>query len=91
MYPVRICIDASDRVGLLGDVSTVMSKENVNIASVVTKELSNDKVKIELTLFSTGLSQLSKVFTKIERVKSVTNAYRNVSIKSGVTTENISP
>ena len=88
VYPVRICVDASDRVGLLSDVTAVLSRENVNIASVVTTELTDDKVKFELTLFSTGLSQLSKVFTKIERVRNVTSAYRRIPSNSGVAPKN---
>jgi len=76
LYPVRVCIDAYDRVGLLRDVTVRVSEERVNIASVVTQERSDGTVIMELTLHTTGMEQLGKLFAKLEGVKSVTSVTR---------------
>ena len=77
LYPVRVRIDAYDRVGLLRDVTMSVSEERVNIASVVTEEMSDGSVVMELTLHTTGLDQLGKLFAKLEGIKGVTSAARS--------------
>ncbi len=76
LYPVRVCIDAYDRVGLLRDVTVRVSEERVNIASVVTQERSDGTVIMELTMHTTGLEQLGQLFAKLEGVKGVTSVTR---------------
>ena len=76
LYPVRVRMEAYDRVGLLRDITLRVSEERVNIASVVTEENSDGTVTVELTLHTTGLEQLGKLFEKLESVKSVTSATR---------------
>ena len=76
LYPVRVCIEAYDRVGLLRDVTVRVSEEKVNIASVVTQEKSDGTVTMELTLHTTGLDQIGKLFAKLEGVRSVTSVTR---------------
>ena len=76
LYPVRVCIEAYDRVGLLRDVTVRVSEERVNIASVVTQERTDGTVIMELTLHTTGLEQLGKLFAKLEGVKGVTSVTR---------------
>ena len=76
LYPVRVCIEAYDRVGLLRDVTMRVSEEHVNIASVVTVENDDGTVTMELTLHTTGLDQLGKLFSKLEGVKSVISVIR---------------
>ena len=76
LYPVRVCIDAYDRVGLLRDVTVRVSEERVNIASVVTQERSDGTVIMELTLHTTGMEQLGKLFAKLEGVRGVTSVTR---------------
>ena len=79
LYPVRVEMRAYDRVGLLRDVTVQVSEERVNIASVITKELPDGTVTIELTLHTTGLDQLGKLFSKLEGVKGVISATRHRS------------
>jgi GTP pyrophosphokinase len=76
LYPVRVRIEAYDRVGLLRDVTVHVSGEKVNIASVITKENSDGTVDMELTLHTTGLDQLGKLFSKLEAVRGVTSVTR---------------
>ncbi len=76
LYPVRVRIEAYDRVGLLRDVTLRVSEERVNIASVITQEKADGTVTMDLTLHTTGLDQLGKLFDKLESVKSVRSATR---------------
>ena len=38
LYPVRVRLEAQDRVGLLRDITSLVSEEGVNIASCVSEE-----------------------------------------------------
>ena len=69
-YPVRICVEALDRVGLLRDITSLVSEERVNIASCVSEE-SGDVSFITLTVYVTGIDQLDRLFSKLEGVSSV--------------------
>ena len=80
LYPVRVKIEAYDRVGLLRDVTLRVSEERVNIASVVTQEKPDGTVTMELTLHTTGLDQLGKLFDKLESVKGVRSAVRVLAL-----------
>ena len=66
LYPVRIKMEAYDRVGLLRDITMKVSEEKVNIASVVTTENIDGTVTVELTVHTTGIDQLGKLFDKLE-------------------------
>ena len=88
LYPVRVCIEAYDRVGLLRDVTVRVSEEHVNIASVVTVENSDGTVTMELTLHTTGLDQLGKMFSKLEGVRGVTSVIRARSNLSSAANKN---
>ena len=79
LYPVRVKMKAYDRLGLLRDVTTLVSEEKVNIASVITQELEDGTVTMELTLHTTGLDQLGKLFAKLEAVRGVTSVTRDRS------------
>ena len=76
LYPVRVRIEAIDRVGLLRDVSTKLSEDKINIAWVVTRENDNATVSMELTIHINGHEQLNRVFSRIESVRGVTSVSR---------------
>ncbi|MSQ22060.1 MAG: bifunctional (p)ppGpp synthetase/guanosine-3',5'-bis(diphosphate) 3'-pyrophosphohydrolase [Dehalococcoidia bacterium] len=76
LHPVRLSIDAWDRVGLLRDITTQVSAEKVNIAAMVTMENADGTATVQLTLFITGVDQLSRLFTKLEGVQGVDNVSR---------------
>ena len=75
-YPVRIQVKSMDRVGLLRDVTSVVSGENVNIASCVSEEYDNVSI-ITLTLHVSGINQLSRLFFRLESIKGVMNVTRS--------------
>ena len=76
LYPVRLRIDAWDRVGLLRDVTTLVSGDKVNIAWVVTQEHEDNTVSMFLTVHTTGIGQLSRLFARLEGVKGVYSVSR---------------
>ena len=79
LYPVRLRIEAIDRVGLLRDVTTKVSEDKINIAWVVTRENADATVSMELTIHITGLTELNRVFSRIEGIRGVTSVSRVTS------------
>ncbi len=79
LYPVRVTIVAWDRVGLLRDVTTLVSEQGVNIASVITSENPDGSATMSLTLYTTGIAQLGRLFSKLEGVRGVINATRSTT------------
>ncbi|MDP6072297.1 MAG: bifunctional (p)ppGpp synthetase/guanosine-3',5'-bis(diphosphate) 3'-pyrophosphohydrolase [SAR202 cluster bacterium] len=75
LYPVRIQVRSWDRVGLLGDITSLVSDEKVNIASIVSEEYADMSI-ITLTVHISGIDQLSRVFLKLEGVKGVIGVTR---------------
>ena len=70
LYPVRIRVEAADRVGLLGDVTSLVSAERVNIKDCISEEADGVSI-ITLTVFVSGIEQLGRLFSKLELVKGV--------------------
>ena len=73
LHSARVAIMAVNRVGLLRDVSTLVSGENVNIASISADENPNGTAILNLTLYVKGVDQLSRVFSKIEGISGILN------------------
>ena len=77
LYPVRLTLQAWDRVGLLRDITTQVAGEGVNVASVVTSENTDGTATISLTLHTTGIGQLGRLFSKLEGIHGVISAIRS--------------
>jgi len=77
-FPVSIRVEAWDRVGLLRDVSTLVSDEKINIASVsLSDKVHGDgTLSIFLTLDIRDIGQLGRIFSKIESVSGVIDVSR---------------
>ena len=75
LYPVRLTMEALDRVGLLRDITSLVSEERVNIASCVSEER-DDMSIISLTVYTDGIDQLSRLCSKLEGVPGVTHVAR---------------
>ena len=81
LNPVRIQLKCEDRVGLLGDVTSVISNEKINIANINTEEY-DDMVFISLTVYTSGIEQLDRLYTKLEAVSGVLGVIRLRGIAS---------
>ena len=77
LYPVKIQVDAWDRVGLVRDITTLVAEEKVNIASVSLTGNDGQTISTFLTLETKNLAQLSRLLAKIEGIRGVTSASRS--------------
>ena len=75
-YPVSIVLKVDDRVGLLKDVSTIISDSKINISSISTKSNRDNTTSIFLTVEIPNISQLSKLLSKLENLSGVISASR---------------
>lgn len=87
LYPVSIDIEAWDRVGLLRDVTTVVTEDKVNMVGVRTTENNDGSVRIQATLETTGIEQLSRLLSRIEIIRGVRSVERRIDHKRGRTVE----
>jgi GTP pyrophosphokinase len=74
-FPIPVKITAYDRQGLMGDISTLLSDEGVNIADVsvnVNRSFADMRLVIEVK----DLTQLSRILTRIENLPNVMEAHR---------------
>lgn len=81
LYPVSIHIEAWDRVGLLRDITTVVTEDKVNMVGVRTIENDDGSVSILATLETTGIEQLSRLLSRMEIIRGVRSVERNVDRK----------
>jgi len=78
MYPVAVHIEAWDRVGLLRDLSTLVSDEKVNMMGVRTEHDDYRTTHVYITLETTGVAQLSRLMQKMESVRGVITVNRQL-------------
>ncbi len=74
-FPVPVTVKAYDRQGLMGDISTLLQNEGVNIADVsvnISRSLADLKLVVEVR----DIAQLSRVLTRIESLPNVLEAQR---------------
>ncbi len=81
LYPATIRIEAWDRVGLLRDITLVVTEDKVNMVGVRTIENGDGSVTIEATLETTGIEQLSRLLSRIEIIRGVRNVERSLDRK----------
>lgn len=87
LYPVSVRIEAWDRVGLLRDITTVVTEDKVNMVGVRTVENGDGSVSIHATLETTGIEQLSRLLSRIEIVRGVRAVERAQERKRARTAE----
>ncbi len=72
---VKIQVDADDRIGLLRDITSVVSSENININFLQSTDFGK-LTKIQFTVFTSGIEQLSRIYSRIEAISGVRNIQR---------------
>ncbi len=75
-YPVALQLSAYDRQGLMTDISTVLSSENVRLVDL-SMQTRQHLVKVNLVLEVSGISQLSRILTRLENLPNVIEATRS--------------
>ncbi len=78
-YPITVRIEAMDRQGLLNEITNVVAENKVNIVAASIGVHPDGMATITATLKVISLQQLSRVLSRIERVKDVTSVTREVS------------
>ncbi len=76
VYVVSVVIEAWDREGLVRDIAIAVGEERVNMTAVSADTHADGRAIVTATLRIAGIDQLSRVFTRIERVKGVSNVQR---------------
>jgi GTP pyrophosphokinase len=74
-YPVPIKVKAFDRQGLMGDISTLLDSENINIVNI-NVSVNRTLAVLNLVVEVKNLSQLSRILTRIENLPNVLEAHR---------------
>ena len=75
-YPVKMQVEAWDRVGLVRDISTLLAEEKVNISNMNVNEHKDHTTSLYFDVETTGLPQLSRIMSRIETVTGVTGVAR---------------
>ena len=78
-YPVDIRVIASDRKGLLRDISSILTNDEVDVIGV--KSQSNrktDRATMRITIEITDMRQLSRVIDKVAQLPDVIDVHRLV-------------
>jgi GTP pyrophosphokinase len=82
LFNVSIVVRAYDRDGLLRDVSAAVSEERISIASASVDSHADGQATIHYTLRISDISQLSRLFSRIERVRNVFEVRRDSGHRS---------
>ena len=75
-YPVKIRIISQDRVGLLADVVSNISKYGANILNAKTKTRDNQMVDSYFTIVVENTNHLEKILSAVKKVKLVQEVKR---------------
>ncbi len=78
-YPVDVQVNAQDRKGLLGEISSIFTNEKLDIIGVVCRSnRKSDTASMQFTVEITDISQLSRVLNRIAQMPEVYEARRKV-------------
>ncbi len=76
-YSARLIVNAYDRVGLIRDITMVVSSEGVNIHKITSSENEgSNAVNIAMTVYTRGVQQLSKLFSRLEAIPGIESVIR---------------
>jgi GTP pyrophosphokinase len=79
VYPVDIRIEATDRKGLLRDISAILTNEEVDVLGVNTQSNRKlDRANMRFTVEISSMRQLSRLIDKISQLPDVLSARRDV-------------
>ena len=74
-FPVEIQIKAYDRQGLMGDISSLLTNENINVKDIKIN-INHNLAFLDLVVEISDIAQLARVLTKIENLPNVMEAHR---------------
>lgn len=74
-FPVAVEVKAYDRQGLLGDISSILNNESINLIDISLK-VNHNLAVIKLVLEIGDIVQLSRILTRIESLQNVMEVHR---------------
>ncbi len=81
----RLRLEAVDRIGLIRDITDVVSSEQINIHSMSSNEDPHTQdCTVSLTVYTTGFEQLSRLFARLEAIPGVHAVYREAGSRPAV-------
>ncbi len=83
LYPVQVCIEALDRVGLLRDISAIVADEVVSMSEARVGASESGKATVRLVLEVASLEQLSTILQRIGQIPNVLNTWREAGSSTG--------
>src|SRR5574338_266984 len=72
-YPITVRIEALDRPGVLNEITNVVAEHKVNIVAASIGTHPDGTATVTATLKVTSLQQLSRVLSRIERIRDITS------------------
>ena len=75
---------------MLRDITNLVSQEKINIASVTTTEHEYSSCSIYLTIHTEGVSQLSRLFSRLEAIEAVYSVTRSNSRRENTENKKVS-
>ena len=78
-YPIAIKVEAYDRTGLLSDISQVVAEARVNIVAANVGVTADRVAVVRATIEVASVSQLARVFRRIEQLRDVLSVTRDVA------------
>jgi GTP pyrophosphokinase len=76
-YPVDIVVKASDRKGLLRDISSAITGEDIDVISVNThSNRANDQATLRFTVEISDISELNKIINRVTQLPDVISVSR---------------
>ncbi len=85
LFPVKVQVEAWDRVGLMRDIGAIVAEEKINITTLNLTNNPDHSISFSFSLETANLVQLSKILSKLEGIKGVVSAVR---IDDGVSGKN---
>ncbi|PKM96465.1 MAG: GTP pyrophosphokinase [Firmicutes bacterium HGW-Firmicutes-1] len=76
LYQTEIQIIGSDRVGLLVDISKILTEENVPVKSLNARSDNGGKAVFNITMEINGVEQLNKIIKKVRNLEGVAEIIR---------------
>jgi guanosine-3',5'-bis(diphosphate) 3'-pyrophosphohydrolase len=76
LYPVKIQVQAWDRVGLMRDIGAIVAEEKINITTINLTNNPDRTITFSFSLETIDLVQLSMILARIEGINGVISASR---------------
>jgi GTP pyrophosphokinase len=89
LFPVKVQVEAWDRVGLMRDIGAIVAEEKINITTLNLTNNPDHSISFSFSLETANLVQLSKILSKLEGIKGVVSAVRIDNGGSGKTRSSV--